>query len=36
MHDLPDNLLQVSLLLEQVIDNLQERLNASGREGHSR
>lgn len=26
MHDLPNNLLQVSLLLKQVIDDLQERL----------
>lgn len=29
VHDLPDNLLQVSLFLKQVIDYLQERLNTS-------
>lgn len=35
VHDLPDNLLQVSLLLKQVIDDLQQRLSTSGREGHT-
>lgn len=31
VHDLPDDLLQVCLLLEQVVDHLQERLKIRGK-----